>query len=73
MRYKPNPKCEHCSACHLVTETFCNVSRLDPDDYYYQCIADVDCLDGEDINILVDEDVQPHYFFNEMLGIYDEY
>lgn len=35
-------KCSGCAACYLVTETFCNVSRLDPSEYYFGCMAGVE-------------------------------
>ncbi|MCW4014040.1 MAG: hypothetical protein NWF07_13790 [Candidatus Bathyarchaeota archaeon] len=43
------PKCVGCGGRCLVTETFAGVSRLDPSEYYYQCVAMVDdeCLEDQ--------------------------
>jgi hypothetical protein len=42
-------KCAGCSCCQLITDTFCNVSHMDPRDYYYGCAAGVedDCRGTE--------------------------
>lgn len=44
-----NSKCQNCAGAVLVTSTFCNISDLPPDEWYYTCIAGVEeeCLKGE--------------------------
>lgn len=44
-----NAKCKNCSCASLVTMTPAGVSKLKPEDYYYQCLASVEqeCLKGE--------------------------
>ena len=48
-----NPKCEGCGMAKLVTQTFCNIARLKPEEYYYSCLAmqERECLGEEEINI----------------------
>lgn len=48
-----NPKCQGCGMAMLITQTFCSVARLEPEDYYFSCFAsqEKECLGDEEMNL----------------------